>query len=764
MTQKQRYPRSVAVIGNYVPRQCGIATFTADLCEAMASQLPDPQAVVVLAMDDTEKGYPYPNRVKFEIRDNRPSDYQRAADYINVKKLNVAILQHEYGIFGGESGATLFQLLENLKIPLITTLHTTLPEPEKSQKEVLIELGKISDRLVVMSNTGKAILQDVYKIPESKIVMIPHGIPDVSFMDSSYYKDHFGVENRKVILTFGLLGPGKGLETMIDAMPNIIKIHPEAVYVILGATHPHVLKESGEAYRHELQQRIRRMGIEDNVMFFNQFVDLDLLTQFITAADVFVTPYPFKGQIVSGTLSYALGAGKAVVSTPYLYAEEMLAGGRGILVPFDNSEAMGDAIIELFSSESLRNSTRKKAYQFCRSMVWKRVAQSYLSLAADCIQAHRELNSNQIRETKSRRLESLPRVKLDHLRVLTDDTGILQHAYYCLPHREHGYCLDDVTRAVIAVAMYIHRKKDLQELCLLKRYLSFILDAYEPAVKRFHNFMSYERKWLDEDGGESAHGRAVWSLGTTVQLTKDRSLIELVSSMFMEALEGTEKFQHPRAMAFALIGVNRYLDVYKGDSTARKIRNKLANRLYQLFRNNMSDEWMWFEDMITHDNAKLPHALMLSGHRMENNEMIGSGVKILKWLIKVQTAPEGHITLIGNNGWWCRNGKRARFGQQPIEIMAFVEACAEAYRVTRDHLWMKEARHCFDWFLGRNDLNVNLYDFKTGGCYDGLEHHGVNQNMGAESTLAWLISLLTMVQLSDEEMLMKTKERAFSVP
>ena len=692
---KSQYPQSISVIGNYIPRQCGIATFTADLCEAIALQLPDPDAVIVLAMDDIEKGYNYPDRVKFEIRDNMPADYLRAADYINVKNPDVVILQHEYGIFGGDHGATLFQLLENLKIPLITTLHTTLPEPEVRQKEILIELGKISKRLVVMSNKAKNLLKDVYQIPDSKIAMIPHGIPDVPFMDSSYYKGQFGVENRKVILTFGLLGPGKGLEAMIDAMPGVVERHPDAVYLILGATHPHVLKEMGEAYRHGLQQRIQQKGIEDHVMFFNQFVDLDLLTQFITASDVFVTPYPFRGQIVSGTLSYALGAGKAVVSTPYLYAEEMLADGRGTLVPFDDVEAMSVAITELFSSESLRNSIRKKAYQFCRSMVWKDVAQSYLAIAAECMQTHGEFYCSQLRKTKGRKLESLPRVKLDHLRVLTDDTGVLQHAFYSIPHRQHGYCLDDVTRALIAIAMYISRKKELQETSLLKRYISFILDAYDPSLGRFHNLMSYERKWLDGDGGESAHGRAIWSLGTTIQLTRDRSVLELTSALFMDTLDGAADFEHPRAMAFALIGVNRYLDVYVGDSTARKIRNKLTKRLYQLFNGKISKDWAWFEDMVTHDNAKLPHALILSGHRIANHDMTEDGIKILKWLLRNQTTPEGHISLVGNDGWWRRNGDRARFGQQPIEIMAFVEACAETYRVTKDRFWVSGSSPLF---------------------------------------------------------------------
>jgi len=419
-----RYPKSIAVIGNHLPRKCGIATFTTDLCNALATELPNPENVIALAMDDVPGGYPYPDRVGFEIRDNMPADYLRAAEYLHVKEIEVAILQHEYGIYGGQCGANIFQLLENLRIPILTTLHTVLPDPGADEKAILLKLGRISDRLIVMSQAARGILMEAYQIPEDKITFIPHGIPDVPFVDSCFYKDLFGLETRKVILTFGLLSPDKGLETMIDAMVHVAERHPDAIYVILGATHPHVLRATGEKYRHELQQKVHLLGLENHVLFHNQFLDLQSLLRFISTADIYVTPYPSKDQIASGTLSYAMGAGKAVVSTPYLYAEEQLADGRGIIVPFDGPGEMGKAVADLLSSDSLRNSIRMQAYQYCRPMVWKEVARNYLSLAQQCIDRQEQKPKAYYGEVKTPKLDTLPKIKLDHLRVRTDDTGI----------------------------------------------------------------------------------------------------------------------------------------------------------------------------------------------------------------------------------------------------------------------------------------------------------------------------------------------------
>ena len=750
-----RYPKSIAVIGNHLPRLCGIATFTTDLCNALAAELPNPENVIALAMDDVPGGYPYPDRVGFEIRDNMPADYLRAAEYLHVKEIEVAILQHEYGIYGGQCGANMFQLLENLRIPILTTLHTVLSDPSANEKAIVLKLSKISARLIVMSQVARGILMEVYQIPDDKITIIPHGIPDVPFVDPCFYKEQFGLETRKVILTFGLLSPGKGLETMLNAMVHVVERHPDAIYVILGATHPHVLRDTGEKYRHELQQKTHLLGLENHVLFYNQFLDLRSLLRFISTADIFVTPYPSKDQIVSGTLSYAMGAGKAVVSTPYLYAEEQLADGRGIIVPFNGPEAMGKAVADLLSSDSLRNSMRKQAYQYCRPMVWKEVARNYLSLAQQCIDRQEQKPKARYGEAKIPKLDTLPKIKLDHLRVMTDDTGILQHSHFSIPKRDHGYCTDDNARALIAVGMYYKLGNDEGVIPLIKNYLSFLISAFNQDNGRFRNLMSYDRKWLDEAGSEDSHGRALWGLGTTMGITTDPSIREGICHLFECAIHSVEEFEHPRAWAFTLIGIQEYLSVYGGDSPARRIRSALAEKLYQLFEKNSSKDWSWFGDTLTYANARLPQALLVAARALSNEDMFRAGVEALTWLLKQQTGKDGHISIIGNKGWMHRSGQRAHFDQQPVEVMGLIEACAEAFLATKENRWLNEARRCLDWFLGRNDLNLPIYDFKTGGCHDGLGPHGLNRNMGAESTLAWLISLLTMYNVLEREILLK---------
>ncbi|MFH1727185.1 MAG: glycosyltransferase family 4 protein [Pseudomonadota bacterium] len=751
-TLNLNYPQNIAMIGNYLPRRCGIATFTTDLTNAIAKEIENEDSLMVIAMNDNNEGYNYPEKVKFELRQNNPSDYLRAAEFLNVKNIDVTILQHEYGIFGGQSGATLFRLLENLKTPIITNLHTVLFKPTAEQKTIIMRLSEISDRLLVMCHKAEEILHDVYKIPKEKITYIPHGIHDVPFVDSCFYKDKFGLEDKKVILTFGLLGPSKGLESMIDAMPLIVKNHPDAAYVILGETHPHVIKHSGEQYRHSLQQKIHRLGMNHHVLFFNQFVDIKSLTQFLSVADVFVTPYPEKDQITSGTLSYAFGAGKAIVSTPYIFAEELLADERGVLVPFNDSKVMGEAISDLLSNESKRNQLRIMAYQSGRSMVWKEVARNYLKVAQEVLNKNIASPKTFFQDIKLRKLDSLPQISLDHLKIMTDDTGIIQHAYFSIPKRAFGYCTDDNARALVATCMYYSLTKDEQIIPLIKTYISFVLDAYNNDKKRFRNFMSYNRSWVEKED-DDAHGRALWGLGTAIATLNDQVIINGISKIFMQSAEKIEEFESPRAWAFALVGINNYLKIFEGDSTVRKIRTNLASKLFEKFKNNISKDWIWYDDIVTYANAKLPQALLLSGNATGDKEMVELSLEILQWLLKIQTSDSGHLSIIGNDGWYKKGSFPSHFDQQPVDVSALVEACVDAYRITHDKFWQSESQKCFDWFLGRNDINTPVCDFKSGGCYDGLQVNGLNQNMGAESTLAWLISLLTMHSIFSQEVL-----------
>ncbi|BBO80879.1 glycosyl transferase [Desulfosarcina ovata subsp. sediminis] len=747
---------SVAVIGNYLPRQCGIATFTTDLVEGISTEAPDINCWAAV-MNDKPEGYPYPDKVRFEINQNKLSDYRTASQFLNINQTDIVCVQHEYGIFGGPAGSHLLKLLGDLRMPVVTTLHTVLNDPAPEYRAVMCKLSDLSDKLVVMSRKASDFLKDIYGVPEEKIVFIHHGIPDTPFIDSSFYKDKFGVEGKKVLLTFGLLSPNKGIENMLQALPAIISKHPDVVYIVLGATHPYILKSHGDAYRIELQQMVRKLDIGEHVIFQNRFVELSELCEFLGIADIYVTPYLEEAQITSGTLAYAMGTGKAIISTPYWYAAEMLAEGRGRLVPFSNPDAIAEQVIDLLNNDVARHAMRKKAYTFSREAVWKEVSRKYL-------QVFNEVRQNRTRNPRPRHsyVENikaitnfeLPEIKLDHLKAFTDDTGILQHANYTIPDRTHGYCADDNARALLASAMgqkYLPTN-GLGLDSLSGHYLGFLLYAYNERNGRFRNFMTYSRQWMEEIGSEDAHGRALWCLGKAVSFLDNPGHLAISTTLFNKALPAAENFHSPRAIAFCQVGMHAYLDRFSGDSDVRRVRNVLADRLYDQFSSQATDDWPWLENSLNYANGKLPHALLLSGQGMHRSDMIDMGLKSLKWLLAITTEGK-HFVPIGSNGWYERGGLRARFDQQPIEANAMVEACVEAYNITRDHTWFENAAMCFNWFLGQNDLNMPLYDPKTGGCRDGLMADGINQNQGAESSLAWLLSLMTLQTLYAEETL-----------
>jgi len=752
---------SVAVIGNYVPRRCGIATFTTDLVEALSAEAPDIHCWTV-AMNDKPEGYAYPEKVRFEINQNRLDDYSTASEFLNISQIDIVCVQHEYGIFGGPAGSHLLKLLGELRMPVVTTLHTVLKDPAPDYHEVMCALADLSDRLIVMSRKAVSFLKEIYGVPDEKIVFVHHGIPDTPFMDPNYYKDQFGVEGRKVLLTFGLLSPNKGVETMLQALPAVIRKHPDVVYIILGATHPHILKSQGEEYRISLQQLVHKLDIGDHVIFQNRFVDLKELCEFLGTADVYVTPYLEEAQITSGTLAYAMGTGKAVISTPYWYATEMLDEGRGRIVPFKNPDAMADQIIDLLDNDTARHAIRKKAYTFSREAIWKEVARKYLEVfSATRLERslHPRPRHTYVENIKSITNFQLPDLKLDHLKTLTDDTGILQHATHTIPDRTHGYCTDDNARALMVAAMgckYLLTDGKFFD-SLSNQYLSFLLYAFNEETGRFRNFMSYSRQWMEDVGAEDAHGRALWGLGKAVAFLDDPGQLAMATTLFNWALRATEDFISPRAIAFTLVGIHAYLHKFSGDSEVRRIRELLANRIFKQFKNNAKKDWFWLESALNYANGKLPHALLLSGQWMQRSDMVDMGIKSLKWLLTLQTE-DGHFVPIGNNGWYEKGGSRARFDQQPIEANAMIETCVEAFNITRDKSWIDGAVMCFNWFLGHNDLNMPLYDPKTGGCRDGLMADGINQNEGAESTLAWLLSLMTLQKLYADEVIKQSSQ------
>ncbi len=737
--------RKIAFVGNHLPRKCGIATFTTDLLAAVAAAHPQTQSFAV-AMNDIKGGYDYPEVVRFEIEEQDLSSYLRAADFLNIGNVDIVCLQHEFGIFGGPAGSHILAFLRELRMPVVTTMHTVLGEPRADQRRVTQELISLSTRLVVMAERGRTMLQDIYDAPPSKIDLIAHGIHDVGFVDPTYFKDQFGVEGKVVLLTFGLLSPNKGIESVLNALPDILAEFPDVVYIVLGATHPNELREHGEAYRVSLESLARRNKVEKNVIFYNRFVELENLKEFIGAADLYITPYLNEAQITSGTLAYAFGAGKAVVSTPYWHAAELLSEDRGVLVPFGDAAAIAREVISLLGDDTRRHAMRKNAYRLGREMIWSNVAQLYMRTFES---ARLEVAPLSRRSLISRTLDQTPRelpeLKLNHLMRMTDSTGVFQHAIFDVPNFSEGYCTDDNARAFILAMLLGESGDETDETrALATSSAAFLHYAFDSQTKRFHNHMSFDRRWLDEQGSEDCHGRALWALGVGVGRSPHRSFQMMAGQLFSMALPSLVDFTSPRAWAFGLIGIHEYWRRLNGDSFVHQVRDTLTCRLMGLFESNARHDWCWFEDELSYDNAKLAHALILSGRASGQQAVFERGLHALRWLNQMQISEKDHFRPIGSNGFYRRGADRAHFDQQPIEAHAMASACLEAYRSTQDFWWYEQAQRAFDWFIGWNDLGLELYSPESGGCRDGLHVDRVNGNQGAESTLAFLLCLEEM--------------------
>ena len=725
--------RKIAFVGDYLPRKCGIATFTSDLLAAVAATHPQSQCFSV-SVNDIPGGYDYPQVVRFEIEEQDLSSYLRAADFLNISDVDIVCLQHEFGIFGGRAGGHILAFLRELRMPVVTTLHTILREPKAEQRRVMHELVALSTRLVVMADRGRRMLQEIYQAPPAKIDLIPHGIPDVGFVDPTYFKDQFGVEGRVVLLTFGLLSPNKGIEYVLNALPDILAKFPDVVYIVLGATHPNELREHGEAYRLSLEILAKKNKLEKNVIFYNRFVELENLKEFIGAADFYITPYLNEAQITSGTLAYTFGAGKVVISTPYWHAAELLAEGHGVLVPFGDAQAIAREVIGLLRDDTRRHAIRKNAYKLGREMVWSNVARLYMrSFELSQIEGAARSRKSLATKTLDQKPRELPELKLSHLSRMTDSTGIFQHAILTVPNFSEGYCTDDNARAFILAVLLSELGEEPERVrTLATTYAAFLHHAFDLRVKRFHNHMSFDRRWLDEQGSEDCQGRALWALGVGVGRSPYRSFQIMAGQLFALALPALTELTSPRAWAFGLIGIHEYL------------RRTLTSRLMELFERTAQPDWRWFQEDLTYDNAKLPHALILSGRATGQPAVLERGLQALRWLTELQISEKGHFRSIGTNGFYRRGGMRANFDQQPIEAQAMVSACLEAYRATSDLWWYEQAQRAFDWFIGWNDLGLELCSPKTGGCRDGLHVDRVNRNQGAESTLAFLLSLAEM--------------------
>lgn len=744
---------NISYISSYVPRHCGIASFTNDLAfhvtKLMGENLEEAKLVNIAAITNIPEGYKYGPEVKFEIKEQNLNDYKEAAYFLNLSPSEAVNLQHEFGLFGGQDGSNIISLVEKLKKPLVTTFHTILNNPSEDQLRIIKELSNYSSYVVVLAPRAIEMLERIYKIKKEKITYIPHGAPDVPFLDPAYYKDKFDFSDRKVILTFGLLGPGKGIEDVLEALSVVVRKFTNVIFVILGATHPNIKRVHGEEYRDKLENIVKKLALQKQVIFINRFVDNKQLLEFLLMSDIYISPYKNKEQIVSGTLTYALACGKAVISTPYWYAEDILADSNGILVPFSNPNAIAKSLLELLEKEELRNKIRKKAYDSTRPMIWNNVASSYIELYKKAIEGYRRHTQTIVIKDRFKTLPSLPEVNLNHLLILTDSTGIIQFAKYNIPDRSEGYTTDDNSRALLVALL---NKKILEGPAsdkLINTYLAFLLHAYNNKTGLFRNFMSYERIWIEEYGSEECNANVLFVLGYLIKNSPADSALAVAKNLFDNTIEKSINFTSPRAYALILMGCIFYLDKFSGAMEIKNICKILTDRLVKLYRENSDKQWKWFENIVTYNNARLPQSLLMSGRFFRNKTYINIGLESLEWLYNIQYDRKNHlISLIGNNGWLRKGEKKAKYDQQPVEIPALIDACWEAYKITNHKEWALRIGPVFSWFLGNNDRHLSLYDYTTGGCYDGLTASVTNQNQGAESTIAWLLSLHRMIAIS----------------
>ncbi len=736
-----------AFIGTYPPRECGIGTFTNNLLESVLQTKKAEKGkyeAFVVAVNDHDLSYDYPPEVKIQIRQEHQRDYLKAAKYINLSGADICILEHEFGIFGGQNGIYILPLLYRLEQPLVVTLHTILKTPSYNEKAVLKEIGKMAQKIVVMSQKAIEFLVDIYDIPRAKIALIEHGVPDIKY-NSVTSKEEFKLENKKVLLTFGFIGRNKGIETVINALPQVVKKHPDVIYIVLGKTHPNVLRHSGEEYRIFLMRLVKNLHLEKHVLFLNQFIDVQDLFKYLSSADIYITPYLNEAQITSGTLSYAVGVGAAVISTPYWHAAELLADGRGSLFDFGNSGELASTINNLFDHPKDLQQLKKSALDYGRNFTWPRTGEKYVALFETILK-----EDYKPAETKENVLDLLilPPFSLAHINRLSDDTGIIQHAQFGIPNLKEGYCLDDNARALLMVLMAYRQKKDKRALELSPIYLSYI-HYMQNEDGTFRNFMSFNRNFLDEVGSEDSFGRTIWALGYLLRHAPNDAYYQAGSVVFFKAAPNFEKLKSIRSVANSMIGICYYLRTNPSDDSMTERLRNMAFKLITHYEKNESPDWLWFESLLAYDNGILPLALLHAAGILNDDRVTQVAFTTMDFLT-THTMKDDYLSIIGNKKWYKKEGERSVYAQQPIDAMAMVLMYHQAYLLTKEKGYLNKLYNSFLWFLGENDLRMSLYDFETEGCCDGIESYGVNRNQGAESSLAYLISHLTVLQAHEE--------------
>lgn len=725
----------VICIGNYPPRKCGIATFTENLVKSIvevSNVHSDHLDIEVIAMNESGETYDYPSIVKRYINDKNKEEYISTADYINNSGADICLLQHEYGIYGGESGLLILALLRRLKVPIITTFHTVLQKPSFHQKEVLQKIAAYSSKVVIMNGLAVDFLKDSFGIDPNKVLRIQHGVPDFSHFEASPDLVPESWKNKKIILTFGLIGRSKGIDTVIRALPEIVKIFPDILYVVLGKTHPHIIQHAGEEYRDYLKSLSKTLHVDNHVMFIDEYVSEKDLMNYLSLADIYVTPYQNKAQITSGTLSYAVASGCAVVSTPYWHAVELLSEKRGMLFDFNNSEELSECIIDLLKNPIKLKDYQEKAFSYGKSITWSSVGASYISLF------NQVKSENKLTKTEICSSLPEPRFDLTHLRRLTDKTGVLQHAKAGTPYFKAGYCLDDNTRALILCLMDYHETQDDSVLELINIYTSNIL-FMQREDGNFDNLLGYDRVKTTDSFSEDALGRAFWALGTLINLAPNDSLFQLGWDMFGRAEQYINGIRYARGIANTIFGIEQIIKRFPDQEKFRMILQSLADQLVSLFHQNQSEGWEWFEKTLSYDNALIPASLYVAYFINYEKKYLEIAEKSRRFL-ESKCFKEDWLSLIGNERWPGKNDEFYLYAQQPLDAFAMALMYSKMLQFNKSKTVANKLVFSLYWFLGYNDLNLSLIDQETKGCHDGIQEFNINRNQGAESMVSYLLT------------------------
>lgn len=724
----------VVFLATYPPRECGIATFTKDLVSSINQRLPKNIKTGIIAMNNNGVNiYNYPPEVSYQISDTDMNDYIEAAKRINNSpKVKLVNIQHEFGIFKGMWGDYLLAFLEIVNKPVIITFHSILPSPDPKLRKVVKAICKKVEAIVVMTNKAIELLRKTYRV-NTPIHLIPHGIPKVSFEDQTAEKTYLGYEGKIILSSFGMISKGKGYEHVIEALPNIVKKYPNLIYLIIGETHPIARKKYGERYRNSLIRKVKELKLEKHVKFYNKYLALGEIIQYLKATDIYISSGMNPNQATSGTLAYAMGCGRTVISTSFLHAKDVINSERGILVGFEKPKAFEKAILHLLENDDLRKEMEKKTYYYTRPMTWSNVAMYYCDLF------------NKYLDLKNKELESLPEMDTSHLIKLTDNFGVIQFAVQTIPDKNSGYTLDDNARAILVCTKHYEKFREFKQLSLIKTYLNYI-KYVQKEDGRLYNYVNKDRKVNKDEWSEDAHGRAIWALGYLISSSQiPDDFKKEAEEILTKAIKASDIIKSPRSLAFIIQGLYFYNRAINSPKMRRQICN-LTDCLVSLYKETSNPSWKWFEPYMTYANSKLPEALLYSYLATGKREYLDIGLESLNFLLS-ETFRDGVFIPIGQRGWYFKDKKKAYYDQQPIEASYMIQSLILAYRIVRDEKYKKYAMGAFQWFIGKNTLNQVVYDSSTGGCYDGIGENAVNLNQGAESTISYLMARLFLMEL-----------------